>query len=69
MEGVVIPIVIGALSTVTKGLGQGLEDLKIRGPVETIQTAVLLRSTRILRGVLKTLGDLVLLKLHWETIG
>ena len=32
----IIPIVIDALSTVTKGLIQGLEDLKIRGRVETI---------------------------------
>ena len=30
-----IPIVIGALDTVTKGLRQGLEDLEIRGQVET----------------------------------
>ena len=34
----VIPIVIGALGTVTLGLAQGLEDLEIRGRVETIQT-------------------------------
>ena len=32
-----IPIVIGALTTVTKGLVQRLEDLKIRGLEETIQ--------------------------------
>ena len=34
----VIPIVIGALGTVTKGLIKGLVDLKIRGRMETIQT-------------------------------
>ena len=34
----VIPMVISALGTVTKGLIQGLEDLEIRGRVETIQT-------------------------------
>ena len=39
----VIPIVIGALSTVTKGLVKGQEDLEIRGQVETIQTTALLR--------------------------
>ena len=33
----VIPNVIGALGTVTKGLIQGLEDLEIRRQVETIQ--------------------------------
>ena len=34
----VIPIVIDGLGTVTKGLVEGLEDLEIRGRVETIQT-------------------------------
>ena len=43
-----IPIVIGALGTVTRGLVQELEDLEIRGWVETIQTTALLRSARIL---------------------
>ena len=33
-----IPIVIGALDTVTKALVQGLVDLEITGRVETIQT-------------------------------
>ena len=49
MKMTVILIVIGALDTVTKGLVQGLEDLEIRGRVETIQITVLLRSARILR--------------------
>ena len=31
MKFTVIPIVIGALGTVTKGLLQGLDDLEIRG--------------------------------------
>ena len=31
----VIPIVIGTLGTVTKGFVKGLEDLEIRGRVET----------------------------------
>ena len=64
----VIPIVIGALSIVTEGLIQGLEDLEIRGRVEAILTTVLLRSARILRRVLETRGDLQSLKLQWETI-
>ena len=50
----IIPTVIGALSTDTIGLVQGLEDLEITGRVETIQTTALLRSARILRRVLKT---------------
>ena len=49
-----ISIVISALSTVNKGLLPRLEDLEIRGRVETIQTTALLRSVRILRRVLET---------------
>ena len=44
---------IGALRTIPKGLVQ-LEDLEIRGQVETIQTTALLKSARILRRVLET---------------
>ena len=51
MSVTVIPIVIGALDTVIKGLVQELEDLEIRKQVETIQTTTLLRSARILRRV------------------
>ena len=54
MKGTFIPIKIGALNTVTKELIEGLEDLEIKGQVETIQTTVLLRSVRILRRVLET---------------
>ena len=46
--------VIGALCTVTKGLVKVLEDLEIRGRVETIQTTVWLTSARILRRVQET---------------
>ena len=63
------PIVIGALGTVTKGLIKRLEDLEIRGWVETFQTTALLRSTRILRRVLDTWRDLLSPKLRWKTIG
>ena len=44
-----MPIVIGALGTVIKGLVKGQEDLEIRGRVDTIQTTALLRSAKILR--------------------
>ena len=37
MKVAIVPIVIGALSTITKGLLKGLEDLEIGGRVETIQ--------------------------------
>ena len=54
MKVTIIPIVIGAFGTVTKGLVQGLEDLEITGRMETIQTTTLLRTARILRRVLET---------------
>ena len=38
MKVTFIPIVIGALGTVIKGLIKGLEVLEIRGQVETMQT-------------------------------
>ena len=68
MKVMYIPIVIGTLGTVTKGLLKGLDDLEIRGWVETIQTTTLLRSATILRRVLETWGDLLSLKLQWKTI-
>ena len=49
-----IPIVVGALGTVPKGLEKGLENLEIRGRIDTIQNTALLQSTRILRRVLET---------------
>ena len=50
-----IPIkVIGALGTVLKGLEKRLDELEIRGRIETIQTTELLKSARIPRRVLET---------------
>ena len=63
-----IPIVISALGTVIERLVKGLEDLKMTGRLETIQTTALLRSARVLRRVLETWGDLLSLKLQWKTI-
>ena len=68
MEVTIIPIVIGVVGTVSKGLFKGLEDMEIGGRVETIQTTALLRTVRILRRVLETWGDLLLLKLQWKII-
>ena len=59
----IIRIVIGAFSTVTKELLKRLEDLEIRGRVETIQTTTLLRTARKLRRVRETWGNLQSLKL------
>ena len=49
----IIPVVIRAFGTVTKGLLKGMEDLEVGGRVKTIQTTAL-RSARILRRVLET---------------
>ena len=54
MKVTVIPIVIGALGTMPKGLVKKLEELKIGGRAETIPTTSLLRPARILRRVLET---------------
>ena len=49
MKVMIVPIVTGALGTVTKGLLKSLEDLEVGGQVET----ALLRTARILRRVLE----------------
>ena len=54
MKVTIVPIVIDALGTITKGLLKGLEDLEVGRQVETIQTTALLRTARILRRVLET---------------
>ena len=64
MKVIIIPIVIGAFGTVTKGLLKGLEDLGVGGELETIQTTALLRMARILGRVLETWGDFPSLKLQ-----
>ena len=69
MQVTIIPIVIGAFGTITKGLLKGLEDLEVGGLMETIQTTGLLRTARILRRALETWGDLLSLRLQWKTIG
>ena len=66
MKVTIIPLVIGALGTVTKGLKKELKDLEIRRWVETIQATALLRSAR---RVLEAWRDLEELKLQWKTIG
>ena len=69
MKVTIVPIVIVAFRTATKGLLKGLEDLEVGGRGETIQTTALLRTARILRKVLETWGDLLSLKPQWKTIG
>ena len=64
MKITVVPIVIGALGTITKGYLKGLEDLEVGGWEETIQTTALLRRAGILIRVLETWGDLLSLKIQ-----
>ena len=44
MKITIVPIVIGALGTITKGLLKGLKDLEVGGRVETIQMTLLQRT-------------------------
>ena len=57
MKVIIIPIEIGAFSTVTKGSLKGPVDLMVGGRLKTRQTTELLRTTRILRRVVQTWGD------------
>ena len=54
MKVMIVPIVIGAFGTITKGFLKGLEDLEDGWRVETIQMTALLRKARILKRVLET---------------
>ena len=54
MTMTVVPIVVGALETIHKGLVKVLEDLEIRRQVESLQATALLRLARILGRVLET---------------
>ena len=69
MKMTMIPIVIGVFGSITKRMVQGLEDMEISGRVENMQTTLLLRSATILRRVQETYGDLLSLRLLWNTIG
>ena len=68
MKMTVIQTGIGAHGTIQKGLVRGLEELEIGEWAETIQTAELLRSAWILRIVLETWVDFLLLRLQWNPI-
>ena len=53
MRVIAIPIVVSGLRTISNGLEEILEEMKIRRRIETIQTTALLRSARILRRALE----------------
>ena len=67
-ESTIIPVVIGALGTVTEGLKKGLENLEIIERVETIQITALLRSATILRRVPGESRRLAVTQILWKTI-
>ena len=67
MKVIEMPVVIGVLRTVPKGLVMGQVDWEIRGQVETILTTELIKSAWILRRVLEIWGDLLSLKSQWKT--
>ena len=54
MKVTIVPIVMGAFVTISKGLLKGPEDLEFGGRVETTQMTALPRTARILRRVLVT---------------
>ena len=68
MKVTIIPMVICAFGTVTKGLLKGLEDLEFGDRVMTIQTTALLKTDRTRRRVLETWGKLLSLNLLWKMI-
>ena len=66
MKVTFVPIKISALGTVTKGLIKGLENLEIKGRVETITEIG--QNTEKSSRVLETWGDLRSLKLQWKIV-
>ena len=54
MTVIFLPVVVGVIGMVRKGLERKLEELQIRGRIEYIQITVLTRSAKILCRVLQT---------------
>ena len=54
MKVTIVPIVIGAFDTITKGLLKDLKDMEVGERIETIQMTALLGTVKILRRVLET---------------
>ena len=52
VKTVIVPIVLGALGTVPEKLSKSLKKLEIDDVIESLQTAVLISTTAILRRVL-----------------
>ena len=62
-----IPIKVGGIGTIPKGLMKRLEKLEIRRKSETLEITVLLRSARIPGGIVETWGDLLSFSYLWKT--
>ena len=62
-----MPIEIGSLKTIHNGLVKKLENLEIRGRVETIQTTSLSWLEAILRRILERWIDFLFLRPEWKT--
>ena len=56
MRVTVMPTLISAIETISKGFIRGLEELDIGGRAKTIKTTALLRLVRIPRGILENLA-------------
>ena len=56
VKTVIVPIVSGALGTVPAKISKSLEKLEIDGIIGSLQTAILISTTAILRGVLNLQG-------------
>ena len=63
----VILVVISELGTVIKGFEERLKELEIRGRNETTRTTQELRSARRQRRILESRGDLLSLRLQWNS--
>ena len=64
MKVTLIPVVVGVLRMIPKGLEKGLEELEICRRIKTTQTKALLRSTKILRTIPETWGDFLSFRLQ-----
>ena len=61
-----VPVVVGALGTVTKGFEKRLKKLDIRRRNDAIQTSVLLWSGKIVTRVEENWRDLLSFMLQWK---
>ena len=59
MKTIVIPVVVGALGTVKKGMVENIKKVSERATVTEIQKICMLGSARILRKVLSDLNRMI----------